>query len=798
MPPVCNPHAKQEARTYLNLSNARQKASRTLGYDSAATRANLIQLFQERFGGDPYDWQLDVTEAILLGLDTVVIAGTGAGKTMPFVMPLLLDEKKKAIVISPLKILQADQAERFQKLKVSAVAVNSDTWDAKLQKELENNTYQGIFASPEMCLKHDGFRNVLTSSNFQDITAIIVDEAHSFFPPHIPIFATSATLPPAALREVCGSLAINVNESFFLNLGNDRPNIAFYAQQINSSTDYKALRPHLSHCSTAQDLIKSIIFTNSVNSTQLIAKDVRSWLPKHLRKYVGYLHANRTPEAKRKVMKYFRKSKLLVLIATEAAGMGADIPDIEQVIQFGVPLSLTIWMQRAGRAGRSQEVNARAILLFEKSIFQRQKKKCHKGKTDVADPTPEDDQDDGLSVNEGNDDDEGNTDEEDKDPSVEDQEVERDGPKDDDSHYEWRKKVEHSLQRWIETEACRRDVADEYFSNPPGRKVPTHVCCDNCDGIPVRPSTPERVHDGVSSTHSTPSKSADQNGKRKMTTKQTTARRGGEHLQQARTALESWRFKTKRARYTPSSLTVPSLLPDAVLTTLASALHLRTIEDIESAVTWVYARRHGTEILAVLAMVDQHKRNRKEEVQAAKALERRSATEARQRERKRAQEVEREERKHAHQAEREEQQMEKLAAVSSTSKPPRKRCAPVQGSSVMALESPLTPVAAMRRVALGPVQICSPLPDPGMFLQFQTVPLSSTASQPQSQSQPLVQQLNSTENCPVTPSSAQPRPRPRPLIPRLKGVENPPITPSLPASESQPLTFLQPQPRPLI
>ncbi|KAF8812628.1 P-loop containing nucleoside triphosphate hydrolase protein [Phlegmacium glaucopus] len=330
MPPVCNPHAKQEARTYLNLSNAHQTASRTLGYNSAATQANLIQLFQERFGGDPYDWQLNVTEAILLGLDTVVIAGTGAGKAMPFIMPLLLDKKKKAIVISPLKILQADQAERFQKLKVSAVAVNSDTWDAKLQKELENNTYQGIFASPEMCLKHDGFCNVLTSSNFQDITAIIVDEAHciaqwgAFFPPHIPIFATSATLPPATLP---------------------------------------------------QDLIKSIIFTNSVNSTQLIAKDVRSWLPKHLQKYVGYLHANRTPEAKRKVMKYFHKSKLLVLIATEAAGMGADIPDIEQVIQFGVPLSLTIWMQRAGRAGRSQEVNACAILLFEKSIFQHQKKK---------------------------------------------------------------------------------------------------------------------------------------------------------------------------------------------------------------------------------------------------------------------------------------------------------------------------------------------------------------------------------------------------------------------------------------
>ena len=195
-----------------------------------------------------------------------------------------------------------------------------------------------------MCLKHDGFRNVLTSNNFQDITAVIIDEAHcimqwggdfrpvyseitklrAFFPPHIPIFATSATLPPAALCEVCGSLAIVINESFFLNLGNDRPNITFYTHEINSSTDYNALRPYLSRCSTpstAQDLVKSIIFTNSVNGTQLITKNVRLWLPKHLQKYVGYLHANRTPEVKRKVMKNFRRGKLLVLIATEAAGM---------------------------------------------------------------------------------------------------------------------------------------------------------------------------------------------------------------------------------------------------------------------------------------------------------------------------------------------------------------------------------------------------------------------------------------------------------------------------------------------
>ncbi|KIK73159.1 hypothetical protein PAXRUDRAFT_45667, partial [Paxillus rubicundulus Ve08.2h10] len=57
----------------------------------------------------PYPWQLDAAEALILGLNSVVIAGTGARKTMPFIMPFLRDKKKCIIIISPLKALQQDQ-----------------------------------------------------------------------------------------------------------------------------------------------------------------------------------------------------------------------------------------------------------------------------------------------------------------------------------------------------------------------------------------------------------------------------------------------------------------------------------------------------------------------------------------------------------------------------------------------------------------------------------------------------------------------------------------------------------------
>ena len=66
------------------------------------------------------DWQLDVTEAILLKLDSLVISGTGSGKTIPFMLPLLAHPEKVVIIISPLKVLQRDQVILFNSKVVSS------------------------------------------------------------------------------------------------------------------------------------------------------------------------------------------------------------------------------------------------------------------------------------------------------------------------------------------------------------------------------------------------------------------------------------------------------------------------------------------------------------------------------------------------------------------------------------------------------------------------------------------------------------------------------------------------------
>jgi ATP-dependent helicase YprA (DUF1998 family) len=96
------------------LEAARIKAIADHGYDSEATRQEIASQCKDRCGYTPKKWQTDIAEALLLKLDSVLIAGTGAGKTTPFVLPLMVGQRSGLqpvlLLISPLNVLEEDQA----------------------------------------------------------------------------------------------------------------------------------------------------------------------------------------------------------------------------------------------------------------------------------------------------------------------------------------------------------------------------------------------------------------------------------------------------------------------------------------------------------------------------------------------------------------------------------------------------------------------------------------------------------------------------------------------------------------
>ncbi|KLO06377.1 P-loop containing nucleoside triphosphate hydrolase protein [Schizopora paradoxa] len=646
-------HEQVKARSYQNLETARKTACKGR-YNSQNTRSKFTGYVREKMNGrEPFDWQLDVGEALHLGLDTMLIARTGAGKTLPFIAPAILGGGEgKILVISLLIALQNDQARSFEKLGIKAIVVNGETWSDEIAK---------------VCTK-----SILSSNDFsKNIKAIIIDECHvveswgakfrsiyrdvgdlrAFVPMGVPILATTATLTPSSQQFIAGLLNINLDAAFYLNLGNDRPNIAYSVKRVSSPEDFDSLKEFFEKAyEKAEDIEQTLIYINERLSTQIACKRIRSWLPPALRHTVCFFHAGRHQRGKRRVLRAFQRGKYRVAVATEAAGMGTDIPNIARVIQLGVTDSLSTWLQRAGRAGRRPDMNAEAILLVEESIFQmvniRSAAERDGNNTEESHRAPDSNEGAQLLTR---------TTEE-----VNEETHAATGKDSGESNSELvaRKIVEPALRSWIETELCRRDKADEYFGNPP-RTVgvsstlihldllliltvaPTGSCCDNCTARRRREQAPDVVMASNSpstipvSARDTPGMTPNVNNKRPMVPSLSNAlannapkkrtrnaipeNRSKDWLQEARDALVEWRRNLKLRQYPRSILSEEALLPDNVLSKLATKARLRSIVDIieETGGNWALVDRHGDEVLAVLKAIDESRNTKKAELAAA-------------------------------------------------------------------------------------------------------------------------------------------------------------------------------------
>lgn len=85
------------------------------------------------------------------------------------------------------------------------------------------------------------------------------------------------------------------------------------------------------------------------------------------RNVIRVYHSIKSDEYKTTNMKAFKENRVRILLATEAVGMGCDIPDVVRVIQYGMPKDICTLIQRLGRAVRDPELFGLAILIIQPS-----------------------------------------------------------------------------------------------------------------------------------------------------------------------------------------------------------------------------------------------------------------------------------------------------------------------------------------------------------------------------------------------------------------------------------------------
>lgn len=331
-------------------------------------RACLRHL-KDTFGLEDYrPGQKEAVHALLSGRDVMCILPTGAGKSLCWQLPAVVQEGL-TVVVSPLIALMRDQVQHLTAVGVPAVSLDSlmklDEKTAAVEM-IRQEKVRIVFVSPER-LQQKSFRCLCQEMKPR---LMVVDEAHCvvqwgenfrpayreikdflrFLPKRPVLCALTATADDTMQRAISESLGMRREKRILLPI--IRENLVYNVRTTLDRTG-EILRL------TQRIPCKTVIFCRSRARTEqltglLTSSGVRA----------EYYHAGLERDDRIAVQQRFLEGTTQVLCATTAFGLGVDIPDIRRVIHDYLPDNLIDYVQQSGRAGRDGE-RAECILYIE-------------------------------------------------------------------------------------------------------------------------------------------------------------------------------------------------------------------------------------------------------------------------------------------------------------------------------------------------------------------------------------------------------------------------------------------------
>jgi superfamily II DNA/RNA helicase len=355
----------------------------TLGLHEALTKA---------VAGSGYDTATEVqTQAIppaLQGHDLMVSASTGSGKTASFILPALqrilaargdnTKRREKGVIYGPrilvltptreLAIQVAKAADTYgrhvQGLRVATV-VGGVPYPAQI-KALRS-PLDILISTPGRLLDH-----LQTGKAVLDhVEVLVLDEADRMLDmgfiddiqtiaDHLPN-ERQTLMYSATFAGHVGRLAQNLcREAKRVDVASHTDTHVNIEQRLHWADNATHKNALLDHILTERDMEQAVVFT----STQRDA----DWLADRLADMghaVASLHGGMPQGRRNRVLTGLRTKQLRVLVATDVAARGIDVPTISHVINYGLPMKAEDYVHRIGRTGRAGR-NGLAVTLAER------------------------------------------------------------------------------------------------------------------------------------------------------------------------------------------------------------------------------------------------------------------------------------------------------------------------------------------------------------------------------------------------------------------------------------------------
>ncbi|KAG8716613.1 hypothetical protein FRC08_009161 [Ceratobasidium sp. 394] len=258
----------------------------------------LISRTYEVAGYVPYKYQVRTAIALWNVQDVLSIAGTGCGKTLPFMMLCFLFSEPIVRVVSPLNFIEEQQCDQFRNWKLNAVAANMSTFTPQLLKEIKDGKYQVVISSPESYHSSSKLRQALLSPELAGRKHItIFDEAHciqTWGDDFRKAYSRCGDLQPLMVHsEDCAILATNATASNSVkqaiiaglklrsgyhveNLGNFRANLCYGVHRMTGGQkSYSEVGDLFPGNPPISEVEQAIIFVNNYVDAHAVAAAVR-------------------------------------------------------------------------------------------------------------------------------------------------------------------------------------------------------------------------------------------------------------------------------------------------------------------------------------------------------------------------------------------------------------------------------------------------------------------------------------------------------------------------------------------
>jgi superfamily II DNA/RNA helicase len=323
---------------------------------------------------EPTPIQAKAIPYVLMGRDILGTAQTGTGKTASFTLPMidiLTEGRTKArmprsVVIAPTRELAQQVAESFDTYgkyhKLTKALLIGGTSMAEQEQKL-NRGVDVLIATPGRMLDLFDRGKILLA----DVKILVIDEADrmldmgfipdverivSLLPPIRQTLFFSATMPKE-VRKLAERFLLNPKE-----IAVDPPESA--AQTVTQrlvrcpgQDKRKALQTLL----TSEDVQSGLIFCNRKRDVAALATALKK------QGYAaGELHGDMSQPERMATLQAFKDAKFNLLVCSDVAARGLDIPAVSHVINYDVPGGPDDYVHRIGRTGRAGR-SGRAITI---------------------------------------------------------------------------------------------------------------------------------------------------------------------------------------------------------------------------------------------------------------------------------------------------------------------------------------------------------------------------------------------------------------------------------------------------